>query len=285
MALDKKQLAVYSEFIFKELGIFYSEANYYQLEPRLKEAAKMLGYEDAIDMLSKTDLATNAKLRNIILDLSTNNETLFFRDREIFDGIAKNVLDPYMQNLSPVLPFKIWSAACSTGQEVYSLIFTLEKYKKSNPTFSYNVLASDYSTRVLDYAKEAKYRRLETQRGLLASELNSYFEKGSDDNGEYWSVLPKYKKKADFKQINLRKKWPLSTTYNAILCRNVLIYQLKEEKEKILKRLHEKLSPGGVLILGCAESIIGMSEYFEQKMDGVSVYYIKKELTKKLGAA
>ena len=277
--MDYDRLKPYAEAIFNELGIVYSERNSYQLEGRLEEISKALGYK-SIEELETRSLATDQELRDLLFDKSTNNETLFFRDRGVFDGFSKLVLPEFHKRVNGAKPMRIWSAACSTGQEPYSVAFCCEAFKKENPNFRYEILATDYSQRVLRQAKDGLFQQIEVQRGLSSIELIQYFSKVEDGDATsgLWEIKPEFKAGIKFNNMNLLKEFRFPHKFDFILCRNVLIYQTPENKRKIVLKLLNVMDENSRLILGGAESLLDMSDEVKQEVIDKVIYFTRKPL-------
>lgn len=282
MGTSPECLRYFADFIEKEIGIVYSEVNYYQLESRLEDIAKQLGFSDPTALWEKTKMTgMNGAMKLLLIDTATNNETSFFRDPMVFKAI-RTVLDTLIAKKSTNYErVRIWSAACSTGQEVYSLAIMLEEIGAKTP-FTYEILATDISERVLKRAADGRYSQLEVQRGLAATQLVKYFKPEtptSANDPAYWTINSELKRNISFQKLNLLEPWPGHKTCDIVLCRNVLIYQTIENKKKVVAKIADILDPGGYLILGGAESLIGISDALDYVTIEGAVVYRKKEAT------
>ena len=267
-------LKFFADFIEAELGIIYVEANYYQLEHRLKNIATQLGFADLTELHRSARSGIAGQLRSLLLDIATNNETSFFRDGAIFKALSEAMV-PELIKAGNKRNLQLWSAASSAGQEVYSIAMELDQAKLSNPAIpSFQILASDVSETILKRAESGSYSQLEVQRGLPARLMIHYFDKNDQDQ---WVVKGSLKNGMTFKKLNLLHEWRHSTTFDIVFCRNVLIYQGVENKTKIIKKIWSNLNPGGYLVLGAAESLFGLSQDFDQVVHGPAVFYRKKE--------
>lgn len=282
MGTSPECLRYFADFIEKEIGIVYSEVNYYQLESRLEDIAKQLGFSDPTALWEKTKMTgMNGAMKLLLIDTATNNETSFFRDPMVFKAI-RTVLDTLIaKKAANYERVRIWSAACSTGQEVYSLAIMLEEIGAKTP-FTYEILATDISERVLKRAADGRYSQLEVQRGLAATQLVKYFKPEtptSANDPAYWTINSELKRNISFQKLNLLEPWPGHKTCDIVLCRNVLIYQTIENKKKVVAKIADILDPGGYLILGGAESLIGISDALDYVTIEGAVVYRKKEAT------
>jgi chemotaxis protein methyltransferase CheR len=278
--LGTEMLTFFSNLIERETGIQYTTVNGHLLENRLRDLAQNMGYPD-VDSLWK-DVATRGlrpSEKEMVLDLATNNETSFFRDPEVFEFFKNEFIPKHTSQHNPV---RIWCAATSTGQEPYSLAMHLSALRDAGVIRDYSLLATDFSERVLTQAKSGLYSQLEIQRGLPAPLMIRHFTQ-ENANG---SPLPKFRVKPDlgkhitFRRQNLLDPFQDRGPFDIIFCRNVLIYQDVESKRRIIAKLAECLKPGGFLILGGAESLLGLSDGFDMCLYGKACTYKLKQALK-----
>ncbi len=264
-------LEFFSKYINSQLGIRYSENNYFQLQNRLEEIAKILGIQNLETLYQNAQIGIDGEFKRALLDSATNNETSFFRDEKVFYAIENHVLKLLMdQNVE----CRIWSAACSTGQEAISLtILLLEYFEKVNARINFKILGTDISQRVLTKATLGVYSELEINRGLPENLRNKYFHLNSKQG---WCRNAEISAPIDFKSLNLKDDFTFSDPFQLILCRNVLIYQDIEGKKSILTKITNSLASGGFLILGSGESLFGLSEDYVQLFIDGAVLYQKK---------
>ena len=274
MKIDKDDLKYFADFIESHLGIVYSEVNYFQLEKRLVLIAKFLekSIEELVVMAHRE---ITGQFKTMLLDIATNNETSFFRDPGIFKAVEDYIVPKLIEQKGSGHKLKIWSAACSTGQEVYTLIMVLNKLVSKGVLSDYDILATDFSQRALKQAQSGEYSHLEIQRGLPALLLIEYFDRDGA-NGEKWTFKREFSKKVNFKNMNLLESFPVTGQFDIILCRNVLIYQAVENKKDIINRLTGHLDHGGYFLLGAAESLFGLSTSYDQVKEGTATVYRKK---------
>jgi chemotaxis protein methyltransferase CheR len=263
----------FAELVENETGILYNSANAHLLENRLRDLAKAMGFSDVQALWNEVKTrGLRSNEREMVLDLATNNETSFFRDPEVFDFFKNEFIPKYTK---PDIPIRIWSAACSTGQEPYSLAMILAQLRDSGFPRIYDFLVTDFSERVLKQAQSGIYSQLEVQRGLSAALLLRYFDQITSEN----THLPTFKVKSElsrymtFKRVNLLEPWQHKGPFDIIFCRNVLIYQDIENKSRVIARLASLLIPGGYLVLGGAESLLGLSNSFDMQIFGKACVY------------
>jgi chemotaxis protein methyltransferase CheR len=266
-------LKFFADFIESELGIVYVEANYYQLEHRLKNIATQLGFADLTELHRAARPGITGQMRSLLLDIATNNETSFFRDNAIFKALSEAIV-PELIKSGTKTSLHLWSAASSAGQEVYSIAMEIDQARLSNPTIpALRIFASDVSETILKRAESGSYSQLEVQRGLAARLMIQYFDKNDQDE---WVVKASLRKGITFQKLNLLHMWGHIGPFDIVFCRNVLIYQSVENKTKIIKKIWDQLNPGGYLVLGAAESLFGLSQDFDQQVHGSAVFYRKK---------
>ncbi len=266
-------LKFFAAYIEAQLGIVYVEANYYQLESRLKDIATQLGYSDIHALHLAALPGITGQMKSLLLDIATNNETSFFRDQAIFKALSEFIIPDLMKSGNKSV-IQLWSAASSSGQEVYSIAMEVDQARRLNASIPrLQILASDVSDTILKRAESGIYSQLEVQRGLSARLMVQYFDKNEQDQ---WVVKRSLKDGISFQKLNLLHAWNSIGPFDIVFCRNVLIYQSVESKIKIIKEIWNHLSPGGYLILGAAESLFGLSQDFEQVVHGSAVFQRKK---------
>jgi chemotaxis protein methyltransferase CheR len=275
--MQPEYLLYFARFIEKELRIVYAEHNFFQLQNRLEEITKIYALPNLEALHEKAKGGMEGTFKQLVLDIATNNETSFFRDPKVFQAIENIIIPALISGKLIKERLSIWSAACSSGQEPYTLSILMSEMLRKNPNaFDYEILATDISQRVLERAATGRFSQLEVQRGLSAMLMVKCFTK---DDQDYWNIQPELKAKIEFKKQNLKEPLALKNKFHLILCRNVLIYQKVESKAEIVKRITEQLLPGGYLVLGAGESLLGVSTDYEALIvDGVVLYQLKKEM-------
>ncbi|PIP93833.1 MAG: chemotaxis protein CheR [Bdellovibrio sp. CG12_big_fil_rev_8_21_14_0_65_39_13] len=264
----------FADYVFKHSGISYKPGDYYRLDSRIMTLMRAFSVDTPEALYQLYVQNISKEMHTLLIDLFTNNETYFMRDVKPFKALAKGILPALVEKMTLPTPIQIWSCACSTGQEIYSIMMATETFGSSELLSKIRIEATDLSTEALAKAQKAEYNGLEVQRGLPANLLIKYFEKKEDQ--ELWSVKPELKSRVTFAQFNLLKdKYPINK-YHIVFCRNVLIYQEIENKRYILEKIHDALKPGGYLIFGAGESLIGVTLPFTQvEFEGAYVYQKK----------
>lgn len=274
-------LPFFAKYIEQELGIIYAEHNYFQLENRLEEIARVLGVKGVPALFEQGQKGIHGQFKQLLLDSATNNETSFFRDPKVFQAIENTVLPALLKKAKPSESLQIWSAASSTGQEALSISMLLQEWQQKNAsTVPYAVIGTDISDRALQKAKAATYSELEVQRGLPPTLLQKYFQK--DVQGR-WVAKSDLTQRISYRSLNLKETFLFPQKFDLVLCRNVLIYQNVPGKIEILKKITSQLNHGGYLIMGSGESLHGLSEDYLQEMSDGAVIYRKKQ-TQKMAA-
>jgi chemotaxis protein methyltransferase CheR len=202
-----------------------------------------------------------------VLDAVTTNETFFFRDTPMFEALRRFVLPAMLEPLRGRRKLRVWSAAASSGQEAYSVAIQLRELGKD--ATDCEIVGTDLSNAMLERARKARYAELETSRGLPREYLSRYFSRDGAD----WVLHHEVRAMVHFEQIDLRRNIGRLGHFDLILCRNVLIYFDVETKRQIVQNLEPMLSPAGVLVLGCAETILGLSETLAAATLGKSTFY------------
>jgi chemotaxis protein methyltransferase CheR len=234
------------------------------IESRLNKKVKELGfpsYKAFLDFIF-SEQGKKQELFNVI-DLITTNKTDFFREGTHFHFLTQEFLPGYQLETGRN-NLKIWSAGCSTGEEPYTIIMTLEEYKKRHSELTYTLLASDVSIRVLHAAHQGVYELSKIDPVPL--ELKRTYFLRSKSNPEIVRIKPEYRRKIQFKRINfMDDQYGLpKSDHDLIFCRNVLIYFDKSTQELVINKFCHHLKPGGLLFLGHSESIIGLNVPLKQ---------------------
>ena len=259
----------FSDYIYKHTGITYLEKDYYRLDSRFKDLIEFFELEAVDELYNKYKTSISPDMHAVLINSSTNNETYFFRDKKPFKALTKHIL-PELNTKYPLGMINIWSCASSTGQEPVSILMQLKDHAAKDFT-RVNIKASDISERALSKAKLGIYNGLDIQRGLPITLLMKHFEQEGEENS--WKISADILSKINYFSFNLLTDSFQKAAYHVIFCRNVLIYQDMDNKREILKNMFDALKPGGYLLLGNGESLIGISVPFEKESyDGLTLY-------------
>ncbi len=265
MQLDSsaQEYHLFRTFLEEACGILLGENKAYLVSSRLKPVMAKHQISSLNDLVTKLKSVSHRNLREEVIDAMTTNETLWFRDSHPFT-VLKDKIFPEAVEQGNLSPLKIWSAACSTGQEPYSISIIAQEFQEAKPgklIAGVKVIATDISPTVLANAKTGVYEMLALGRGMSEQRLKKCFLPHEDGR---WEIKPEYKALIDFQLLNLMEGYGrVGNNIDVVFCRNVLIYFSPELKRKILLKMHAALKPGGYLILGASESLNGLSDCFE----------------------
>jgi chemotaxis protein methyltransferase CheR len=257
---DSLDFKAFCTYLQKASGITLSPGKSYLVSARIRHIMVVHKLSDLAELIAALE-KNNRGLHQEVIDAMTTNETVWFRDDYPFIYFSQKLLPLWSTSAHKDSTIKIWSAACSSGQEPYSLAMLCEEYKASHSfTKRVEVLATDLSSNILNKAKEGKFDRLSIARGLSEKRLNNFFSEEPDGQ---WKVNNDVKQRyIKFKALNLLESYQSLGTFDIIFCRNVLIYFTRETKTDILERMHKCLKPGGLLCLGSSESLAGAKDLF-----------------------
>jgi len=252
----------------KESAIVLEAGKEYLVESRLVPLARAAGATDVSAYVDGVRLRPDRRVQTAIVEALTTNETSWFRDGAPFQAFSTSVVPALKQARAATRSVRIWSAACSTGQEPYSLAIGLQDSLLAEG-WRAEIVATDLSTEVLEKAKAGRYSQLEMNRGLPAPLLVRHFSRV----GTQWQVNDDIKKHVRFQQMNLTSSYAGLGQFDVVFLRNVLIYFDLETKRDILARVRKVLKPGGYLFLGGAETTLGVDENWDRELIGrVSVH-------------
>ena len=249
-------------------GLVLGSDKTYLIESRLAPVARREGFATVAALLSALRLKRDEKLMTSVTDAMTTNETFFFRDKLPFDQFRSDVLPALSKARQGDV--KIWCAACSTGQEPYSLAMIMDEVAGLYPRMKLDIVATDISTRCLEKAQAGLYTQFEVQRGLPITTMVKYFEKVD----EMWRISPKIRAAIKYKPFNLLDDLRGMGRQDVIYCRNVLIYFDLETKRRVLEQMAAIMPEDGFLFLGAAETVLGITDTFKP-MQGMRGLYVK----------
>jgi chemotaxis protein methyltransferase CheR len=258
-----------SNFLLKTSGLALGERKEYLLEARLVPLAQSSGLDGLGELVAELRNETNHLLNAADTEAMTTNETSFLRDKAPFDGLKDTLIPALISSRAAQRRLRIWCVAASTGQEPYSIAMTLRESFPELQSWNVEIIATDISSKVLDRAREGMYSHFEVQRGLPIQLLMKYFaqvEKG-------WQIHKELRAAIDFGELNLLDDFSRLGLFDVIFCCNVLIYFENEMKKNILDRLNSMLSIDGYLLLGAAETVLGITDTFQRFRDCTAAVY------------
>ncbi len=243
-------------------GLVLGSDKGYLAESRLTPVSRNWGFKDATALVHalvrKEGKGAQAEVLNEVVEAMTTNESFFFRDKTPFDQFRDVILPTMMDARSDRKTIRIWSAACSSGQEPYSLAMMMTELGAKLAGWRIEIVATDLSSAMLRRAEEGQYSQFEVQRGLPIQLLAKYFEQ----EGDRWRLRRDVRKMVSFRKHNLLEDPRTLGKFDVIFCRNVLIYFDQETKAHVLAKIADVLAPDGYLTLGGAETVLGISSRF-----------------------
>ncbi len=271
--INPQEYAAFRDFLEDASGIVLGENKQYLVNSRLKSLLNELGVKSIGELLAMVDRTAGTPLRQRIIDAMTTHETLWFRDQYPFEALKRMILPELVRGNSPNL--RIWSAACASGQEPYSISMICEEYRReypSRPLGSVQIVATDISPTILQMAREGVYDNIALGRGLTPDRRERFFTTEQDKA----RVNPEVKRQVSFRELNLMQPFKSLGKFHVIFCRNVMIYFSDPLKADILNRIAEVLEPNGYLFLGGSESITRYCDRFEvSRSHGGMVFRLK----------
>jgi len=273
MTMTASEFDYIRRLVLEQSAIVLEDDKQYLAESRLWPLARREGF-DSIGSLVVRLLANKFDgLHRKVVEAMTTNETSFFRDFHPFEALRKSILPELILKRAASKELNIWSAACSSGQEPYSLVMLLQEDFPILADWSIRLIASELSADMLARAREGRYTQLEVNRGMPARLLVKYFRQYGTD----WEINETLRSKVEFQIMNLADYWPPLPPMDIILMRNVLIYFGVETKKKILGRARQALKPDGFLFLGGAETTFNLDDAFERvQFDRTICYRVRK---------
>lgn len=272
LVIARETLNFFFTFLRRESGLVLDESKTYLIESRLDPLARAEGLLSIDELGKRIRQETSPVLRKKVVEAMTTNETSFFRDITPFTVLKATVIPEVVKANQKSRRLRIWSVACSTGQEPYSLAMVAAEMASELHGWDVRILGTDIAEKVLDRAQAGVYTQHEVQRGLSVAYLMRFFAQQGDE----WVVKPEIKRFVQFRQFNLLTDFSSLGTFDVILLRNVLIYFDTATKKQILERMANALSPGGTLFLGGTETPLGITDQWNRVKLDQGVYYKKQ---------
>jgi chemotaxis protein methyltransferase CheR len=253
-------------------GLDLSADKQYLVESRLMPLARKAGLAGIPELVQKMKGGAEPLTVDVV-EAMTTNETFFFRDKIPFDHLRDTILPMLLTSRAARKTLRIWSAACSTGQEPYSIAMCLKEKAAALQGWRIEIVGTDLSQEVLEKSRAGIYSQFEVQRGLPIQLLVKYFTQ----NGELWQISPELRSMVQHKQLNLLQDFSHLGRFDVIFCRNVLIYFDQTTKTNIFERMSRIIEPDGMLMLGAAESVVGITDAFRPYPDKRGLYQSNPE--------
>jgi len=239
-------------------GLDLSADKQYLIESRLLPLSRKCGLPGISELVQQMK-GGSAVITTQVVEAMTTNETFFFRDKVPFDHFRDSIMPEILKARAGRRSVRIWCAAGSTGQEPYSLAMCLKEMSAAMSGWRIEILATDLSQEVIEKSKAGIYSQFEVQRGLPIQMLVKYFKQ----TGELWQVNADIRAMIQHRQLNLLHDFSQLGTFDVIFCRNVLIYFDQDTKIGIFNRLAKVIEPDGFLVLGAAETVVGLTDVFK----------------------
>ncbi|WP_166300854.1 CheR family methyltransferase [Bradyrhizobium sp. 2S1] len=248
-------------------GLDLSADKQYLIESRLLPLARKSGLSGIPDLVAKIRAGSSAHTVQVV-EAMTTNETFFFRDKVPFEHFRDTIMPEVLKARAARRSVRIWCAAGSTGQEPYSLAMSLKEMGAALAGWRVEIIATDLSQEVLEKAKAGIYSQFEVQRGLPIQMLVKYFKQ----SGELWQINPELRSMVQHRQLNLLHDFSALGAFDVVFCRNVLIYFDQDTKINIFNRLARSMETDGFLVLGAAETVVGLTDTFKPIPDRRGLY-------------
>ncbi len=273
--MNSQDFEFVSQLLRKRAGIVLTGDKMYLLESRLAPLARKEGLPSIDDLIHVVRARRDERLINQVVDVMTTNETFFFRDKTPFEHLKEAVF-PVLAQARRGSRIRIWCAASSTGQEPYSIAMILDQNPALTGGVPVEIIATDISDRCLERARQGLFTQFEVQRGLPVQMLMHYFTQQDD----HWRISERLRQMVSFRKLNLMDPAYNIGRFDVVFCRNVLIYFDVPTKTEVLDRIAGSMNPGGFLLMGAAESIVGMTQSFDVTQDRRGLYKLASRAAK-----
>jgi chemotaxis protein methyltransferase CheR len=269
--ITPQEINTWSAFIHGACGVYLEPAKSYLLTTRLESMLKETNSSDFSDLFRKVRFSN--ELQTKVVEAITTNETSFFRDSSPFELLQQKLIPDLIDRRSKTgirpIPLRIWSAACSTGQEVYTIAMVLRELLGTSDAYDVRIVGTDISNRVIAAASRGCYSDHEAQRGLAHTHLAKYFTRHAGG----WKIRDEIRATASFRRLNLLDPVVFPSQFDIVLCRNVAIYFTEDDRARLFGNVAKNMAKDGSLIVGSTESITGVCPGFQPLRHLRSVYY------------
>jgi chemotaxis protein methyltransferase CheR len=260
-------------------GLVLSGDKEYLVESRLLPVARKQGLSSLSELVGKLRAPSAERLIVDVVEAMTTNESFFYRDKIPFDHFREGILPSIIKARASQRRIRIWCAAASTGQEPYSLAMIIKEMSAQLAGWRIDIIGTDLSVEVLEKAKAGVYSQFEVQRGLPIQMLVKYFVQ----TGETWQIAPEIRAMVQYRTLNLLHDFAALGPFDVIFCRNVLIYFDQPTKINVLERCGRILEPDGFLVLGAAETVVGLTDVFKPSSERRGLYTLNPAAIKAPG--
>jgi len=263
VSIEREEFEYVSTLVRTDAGLVLDKGKEYLVEARLRPLAQEAGLTSVQDFIQRLRMPTASGMRRRVIEAMTTNETSFFRDMHPFDSLRKTILPQAIQNRREERRLFIWSAACSTGQEAYTIAMIIREHFPELASWTCRIIGTDISRDVLARAQSGRYSQLEVNRGLPVQCLSRYFVRDKLD----WEIRKELRSMVEFVEMNLTQAWPPLPRMDIIFLRNVLIYFDVTTKRRIFEGMRRQIRHDGYLLLGNCETTLGIHDGFERQPD------------------
>lgn len=271
----RQDLFAYITGVIRDMsGICLSDEKQYLLESRLQPLARERGYQTVEEMLMVLKDRPDEALFHHIVQSMTTNETMFFRDIKPYERLTQIIMPQLMAHHPGKRHVRIWSAACSTGQEPYTISICLDEIQSQWPGCQYEIVATDLCENALEKARKGQYTQFEVQRGLPIQKLIQYFDQ---KEGNSWAVKEVLQRGIRFDVHNLLDRPDGLGMFDIIFCRNVLIYFDESIKKRVLDHIISVMKPPGYLVLGSAESVLSVTNDLVPLKEAPGIFTLRQQ--------
>jgi chemotaxis protein methyltransferase CheR len=273
MTIDDSDFNFVRRLLRERAAIVLDDGKQYLVDNRLSTLARREGLASAQDVIDRLRAAPCGPLQRKVIEAMATTETLFFRDGKPYEALRNTILPELRRLRAAERTLQIWSCACSSGQEPYSIGMVLREHFPDLGGWNLRLLATDISSEMLTRSRTGRYSQLEVNRGVPQPLLAKYFDKVGPD----WQIRSELRRMVEFRELNLAGPWAAMPPVDLIMLRNVLIYFDVETKRQILGKMRKLLRPDGFLILGTAETTTNLEDRFELvRSDGTAYYRLRR---------
>jgi chemotaxis protein methyltransferase CheR len=252
-----------SALLEKHTGQTLMANRHWRIDMALKPLMRFNSIPDLDTLVSLIEIDADPRLTSACVEAMVNNETCFFRDQANFALLTGPVFDMLREHRMATRKLRIWSAACSTGQEPYSIAMAISENAEKWRGWNIQILATDVSGAALAQAREGRYSQFEIQRGLPVMQMIRYFEQ----QGEEWVAKDSLRKMVTFTEHNMLNSGRHLGMFDVVLCRNMLMYLSDDKRSEVLDGISPLLATDGILMLGAAETVIGQTQRFKASQE------------------
>ncbi len=273
--LSTDVLGLWSRYIHSICGLQLDNSKSYLIETRLSPLLRETGSANLTELHNKVKADLTNGLKRKVIDAITTGETSFFRDTSPFELLQHKIIPDVIDKRARTMgngrsvPIRIWSAACSTGQEVYSTAIVFKELLADLNRYDVRIVGTDISDKAVAQASYGHFSKLEMDRGFPPDKMSKYFT----SEGKTWKIRDEIRALATFKTMNLLEPFAFPGRFDIVFCRNVAIYFSEQDKLQLFRSIAKVMAPDGYLVIGATESITGLCPQFEAKRYLRAVFY------------